>query len=123
MIMGNHNFKKLSIWKKSFELSKSIYRSTEKFPKAEKLGLTSQLRRSAVSIPSNIAEGCGRGTNKQLIYFLNVARGSACELETQILLAGELSLMERKIVTQIAAEVDEVRRMISGFIKSVESSV
>ena len=87
------NFKELKVWEKSYQLSLSIYKITTEFPNDEKFGLTSQVRRAAVSIPSNIAEGYGRRTRADYIKFLHIAYGSCCELETQILLSGDLGFM------------------------------
>ena len=88
------NYKELKVWKKAYELCLEIYRITAKFPKEEKYGLTSQLRRSVVSIPSNIAEGYGRKTTSDYVRLLYISYGSICELETQILLAGDLNLIK-----------------------------
>ena len=82
------NYKELKVWQKSYELCLEIYRITAKFPKEERYGLTSQIRRSVVSIPSNIAEGYGRKTTLDYVRMLYISYGSVCELETQILLAG-----------------------------------
>jgi four helix bundle protein len=89
------NYKELNVWQKSYELCLKIYRITAKFPKEERCGLTSQIRRSAVSIPSNIAEGYGRKTTLDYIRMLYISYGSVCELETQILLAGDLGFIEK----------------------------
>src|SRR5690606_40019983 len=86
-----HNFKELKVWQNAMSLTKAIYLITDQFPDKERFGLTSQIRRSAVSIPSNIAEGSGRGTDKDFVHFLHITFGSACELETQIILANELT--------------------------------
>ena len=88
------NYKDLNVWQKAYKLCLEIYRITTKFPKEEKYGLTSQIRRSAVSIPSNIAEGYGRKTTLDYIRLLYISYGSVCELETQILLAGDLDLIK-----------------------------
>ena len=89
------NYKDLKVWQKSYRLCLTIYKITTKFPKEELYGLTSQIRRSVVSIPSNIAEGYGRQTTKDYIRILYISYGSVCELETQILLAGDLDLIEK----------------------------
>ncbi len=83
-------YKDLKVWGKSYSLCLEIYKITKRFPESEKFGLTSQLRRASVSIPSNIAEGYGRKTTKEYIYSLYVANGSLCELETQLMLAKDL---------------------------------
>lgn len=83
--------KELKVWQKGIELVKSIYEITKSFPANEQFGLTSQMRRTAVSIPSNIAEGCGRNSNKELTHFLYIALGSAAELETQLIISHDLN--------------------------------
>ena len=89
------NYKELSVWQKSYELYLKIYKITAIFPKEERYGLTSQIKRSAVSIPSNIAEGYGRKTTLDYIRMLYICYGSVCELGTQILLAGDLGFIEK----------------------------
>jgi four helix bundle protein len=84
-----HNFKELKVWRAGIEVSKSIFSLTRNFPSDERYGLTSQMTRAAVSIPSNIAEGCGRKSNKELHQYLNISLGSAFELETQCIIAKE----------------------------------
>ena len=104
--MMRHNFKALEIWKRSRKLVKNTYLTTKTFPSEEKFGLVSQINRSAVSIPSNIAEGCGRGTDAQLVHFLDIAIGSNCELETQFYLelVGNLSFgLKKRLFRPIAA--------------------
>ena len=96
-----HNFKNLEIWKRSRALVRVIYEQTNSFPAEEKFGLTLQIRRSAISVPSNIAEGCGRGTDKQLMQFLNISIGSLCELETQIYLTNDLQFIDNQISNDI----------------------
>ena len=88
------NFKELKVWQKAYQLCLEIYRVTKKFPREEIYGLTSQIRRSAVSVPSNIAEGYGRKTKGEYIQALYIAYGSNCELETQIMLSGDLGYIE-----------------------------
>lgn len=85
-----HHFKSLAIWERSRILVQHIYEVTKGFPDDEKFGLVSQMRRAAVSVPSNIAEGCGRKGNKELIQFLHISTGSLCELETQLYLSYDL---------------------------------
>jgi len=89
-----HHFNNLNIWKLSRVIVKDIYITTRSFPNEEKFGLTSQMCRCAVSVPSNIAEGCGRGTDNQLSHFIDIAIGSLCELETQVYLAFDLDYIE-----------------------------
>jgi four helix bundle protein len=114
------NYKELKVWEKSYHLCLEIYKVTAKFPNEERFGLTSQIRRAAVSIPSNIAEGYGRKTTADYIKFLYIAYGSNCELETQILLAGDLGYIENKAPKRIIDEIHEVERMLKGLIKSLE---
>jgi four helix bundle protein len=115
------NYKELKVWKKSYELCLEIYRITAKFPKEEKYGLTSQIRRSAVSIPSNIAEGYGRKTTSDYVRLLYISYGSVCELETQILLAGDLNLIENDELGTIKEDIAEIERMLKALIKSLEN--
>lgn len=114
-----HNFKKLAIWRKAFELSKLIYEATSTFPREEVYGLTSQIRRSSVSIASNIAEGSGRGTDKEFNRFLEIALSSSFELETQLLLSKELDLIKEERFTEIESGLQELQKMIFGFKKTL----
>ncbi len=115
------NYKELNVWQKSYELCLKIYRITAKFPNEEKYGLTSQIRRSAVSIPSNIAEGYGRKTTVDYIRMLYISYGSVCELETQILLAGDLGFIEKGELGTLKKDIAEVERMLKALIKSLEN--
>ena len=116
-----HNFKELLVWQKSRELVKEIYLVTEKFPKEEQFGLISQLRRAAISIPSNIAEGCGRRTNKDTKRFIEIAQGSSFEVETQLILAYDLGFISKKESLIIWKQTEEVQKMIRGFGQSLDS--
>ena len=113
--MRRHNFKELHVWKKSMQLVTEIYSVTNHFPNEELFGLTQQIRRCSVSIPSNIAEGCGRGTDPQLKHFLNIAQGSAFELETQFMIAQRLGFLEPNKSTSLRESCSEIQRMIDGF--------
>ncbi len=113
------NFKTLNIWKRSQSFVKEIYFETGKFPPEEKFGLSSQMRRAAVSIPSNIAEGCGRKTEKGLSNFLDNAIGSNCELETQIRLSHDLGFITFDKMNVLTNEVEQIRRMIIGYQKTL----
>ncbi len=115
-----HNFLNLEIWKRSRKLVKDTYLVTQEFPQEEKFGLTSQMRRCAVSVSSNIAEGCGRGTNPQLIHFLDIAIGSLCELQTQIYLSYDLTYLSKTKAEGFIKEITEIRSMIQGFKKSLK---
>ena len=115
------NYKELKVWQKSYELCLEIYRITAKFPREEIYGLTAQLRRSAISIPSNIAEGYGRRTTPDYIRMLYISYGSVCELETQILLAGDLDLIEKGDLGTLKGQIAEIERMLKALIKSLEN--
>ncbi|QHL87785.1 four helix bundle protein [Nibribacter ruber] len=110
-----HNFKELKIWQEAMTLAKMVYEASSSFPANEKYGLTSQINRAAVSVPSNIAEGAGRGGDKEFIQFLTIARGSAFELETQLLLAQSFGFIEDARLQKLLQQVSLVQRMINGF--------
>jgi four helix bundle protein len=114
-----HNFKELKVWKLSIELSKLIFETTKTFSNEHKFGLSSQLFRCAVSIPSNIAEGCGRKSDKELKQFLSISLGSSFELETQIIIAKEVNLITNEQFESINNRIIEVQKMISGLSKSI----
>ena len=114
-----HNFKNLLVWEKAMVLAKEIYQVTMPFPSEEKFGLIGQMRRAAVSIPSNIAEGCGRNSKSQLKHFLSISVGSSCELETQILLARDLEYLSKEEAESMIQKTIEVRKMIIGFSGSL----
>jgi len=113
-------YKELKVWQKSYNLCLEIYRITAKFPKEERYGLTSQIRRAAVSVPSNIAEGYRRKSTREYIRFLYIAYGSNCELETQILLSGDLYYIETGKLEILKEGIGEVERMLKALIKSLE---
>ena len=114
------NFKDLKVWQKSYNLCLKAYKITAAFPKEERFGLTSQIRRSAVSIPSNIAEGYGRKTTVDYVRMLYIAYGSTCELETQVLLAGDLGFIDKGDLSAAIENVKEVERMLKALIKTLE---
>ena len=99
------DFHKLKVWEKAHAVALEIYTVTKQFPKEENYGLTSQLRRSAASIPTNIAEGCGRGTQKELAQFLQIAMGSACEVEYLLLLSHELEYIAESEFENLSTRV------------------
>jgi four helix bundle protein len=115
------NYKDLKVWQKAYQLCVKIYKTTIIFPKEERYGLTSQLRRAAISVPSNIAEGYGRQTTKEYIQALYIAYGSTCELETQILLAGDFEYIETDDLEEIQKDLCDVERMLKALIKSLEN--
>jgi len=112
-------FKDLRIWQKSIEIVSDIYILTKKFPKEELYGLTSQIRRSAISIPSNIAEGFRRYHNKEYKQFLYIALGSCAELETQIAIARMLKYITEEKETELIEKLDHICRMTSNLIKKL----
>ncbi|HEY9161840.1 MAG TPA: four helix bundle protein [Desulfomonilia bacterium] len=115
------NYKSLLVWKKSMELVKKVYELTNTFPEIEKFGLFYQTRRSAISIPSNIAEGQARNSTKEFIRFLSVAKGSLAELDTQIILAKELNYICHEHYECVQVKIDELQRMFYNLIKKLGS--
>jgi len=111
--------KKLEVWKKAIEFVTKIYKVTESFPDNEKFGLISQIRRSAVSIPSNISEGAGRTGKKEFMQFLSIAQGSTSELETQLIISSNLGYLKNEDMC-LLDELDEISRMIIGLIKTLK---
>ncbi len=114
------NFKNLKVWQKGIDLVVETYNKIEKFPKEELFGLTSQIKRSAISIPSNIAEGSGRGTDKDFNRFLDVALGSSFELETQLIIANRLKFLNDKDYSALSEQLDEEQKMIIGLQKKLK---
>jgi len=115
-----NSYKELKVWQKAMELVTVVYRATGEFPKEEQYGLTSQMRRSAVSVPSNIAEGWGRGNTGEYIRFLGIARGSLMELETQIIISEKLSFLQTNAQETLLTQLREVGRMLNGLITSLK---
>ena len=113
-------YREIICWQKAIELVKSIYKITNNFRQSEQFGLTSQLRRAAISIPSNIAEGFGRGSNKDFRRFLDISRGSLFELQTQLYISKELGFIADKSYDIIYEQSREVERILIGFIKSLK---
>lgn len=107
-----HKFKELKVWQNSRILCKSIYELTKSFPDIEKFGLTNQIRRSVISIPSNIAEGSGRNSNKDFCKFLNYAISSSFELETQLIIASDLNYLNEFELEEILKELEIIQKMI-----------
>jgi len=114
------DFKNLKVWQKGIKMVTEIYNTTQSFPKDELYGLTSQIRRSAISIPSNIAEGSGRNSDKEFNRFLNISLGSSFELETQIIIAHELKFLSNNEFSELIAEIQEQQKMITGLQKSLK---
>jgi four helix bundle protein len=112
-----HNLKELKIWNKAIDLTVDVYKATSDFPSDERFGLTSQARRSAVSIPSNIAEGAGRNSNKEFNNFLGIANGSSYELQTQLVISNKLNLLNNDILDDLLKRIDELQKMNFAFQK------
>ena len=111
-----HNFRKLEIWKLSMDLVKKVYSSASNLPDSEKFGLINQMQRCAISIPSNIAEGSGRNSDKEFAHFLRIAISSSYELETQLILSNELYNLE---INDITTDLKNVQNMIGGFARKI----
>jgi four helix bundle protein len=108
---------KLEAWVKGIELVTAIYKNSESFPKEERFGLTSQIRRSAVSIPANIAEGAGRHSRKEFAHFLSNSQGSASELETELIIANRLGYLDETSFQSLIRELDRIGRLITGLVR------
>ncbi|SFU42927.1 four helix bundle protein [Pustulibacterium marinum] len=117
-----HRFKELEIWKRSKIFCSVIYTETNNFPSSEQFGLTNQIRRSAVSIPSNIAEGASRTSQKEFSRFLEIALGSAYEMETQILIAEDLKFLPQEKTAYILDELNQIVKMISKFRSQLKTN-
>ena len=115
------DFRELKVWEKGHWLTLAVYKMTVTFPRDELYGLTSQIRRSASSVPANIAEGCGRDGEAELARFLRIAAGSASELEYHLLLARDLRLLKIEDYEQLAGEVTEIKRMLTSFIQKLKA--
>jgi len=115
------DFKKLTVWEKGRRLTLAVYKATARFPKDELYGLRSQIRRACASIPANIAEGCGRTGRAELGRFLQVAMGSASELQYHLLLAHDLAILGEPEYRSLESQVVEVKRMLSAFIVKLKA--
>lgn len=116
------HFKELIVWQKSIDLVTKIYKVTEKFPSSEIYGLTSQLRRASVSIPSNIAEGNTRRSKADYVQFLRIARGSCSEIETQIIISKNLGFIDEINFNELSSNIIEISKMLNGLINSLKDS-
>jgi len=116
------NYKKLIVWQKAMQLTTDIYKIVKKLPKDELFALSDQMRRAAVSIPSNIAEGCGRGLQGEIKYFFRIACGSAAELETQLQICLNLGYLTTQDIDGIISLLLEIKKMLSLFMKSKKLS-
>ncbi len=112
---------KLEVWQKSVEFVVNIYTGTRDFPADERFGLTSQVRRAAVSVPSNIAEGAARHSNKEFLQFLSIAQGSCSEVETELLIGHKLGYLKQPDYLKLKAEADSIGRMLIGLSKHLRT--
>jgi len=117
-----HNFKNLKVWQKSVDLAVKVYELTKSFPAEERFGITSQMRRSSVSIPSNIAEGTARNSSKAFSNCLDISLGESFELETQAIIANRVGIISEEQFSQFNDEVSEVQKMIIGFKTTIEAN-
>lgn len=120
--MTGRNYSDLLVWQKAINLVEAIYKASESWPSREMYGLTSQIRRAAVSIPSNIAEGQGRRTSGDFYRFLNIAHGSIREVETQLIIANRLGYLESGAVSALLEQASEVGRLLTGLQNSLQLS-
>lgn len=118
--MSEKNYKNLDVWKESRKLVSIIYIVSKEFPDDEKFGLTSQIKRAAISVPSNIAEGIGRNSKKETKQFCYISKGSLYEVETQIYLALDLGFIQESQTEEIFNQITTIRKLIIGFIKYLE---
>lgn len=121
--MTVRSYRDLIVWQKAMDLVVQIYGASRKLPREEIYGLTAQLRRSAVSIPPNIAEGQGRQTTRDFLHFLSIAHGSLCEVETRIILAVRLQYLDEKELGNLLSSTGEVGRLLNGLCNSLESKI
>jgi four helix bundle protein len=119
MNQGTQNYKDLLVWQKGIVLAKDIYRLTQNFPAEEKFGLVAQMRRAAVSIPSNLAEGQARHTSGEFVQFISHAEGSAAELDTQLILSIELAFCKKANAIPIYELIEEIRRMLNALRRAI----
>lgn len=114
-----HNYKELKVWEKAVDFAVDVYKSTESLPPDERFGLTSQIRRSVVSVSSNIAEGAGRNTKGEFNQFLGYAYGSCCELDTQLIIANKLDFINKESFLELEAEINRIQKMLYGLKRSM----
>ena len=114
-----HNIKKLKIWNDSIDLCVDVYQALANMPNDERYGLSSQIKRSAISIPSNIADGAGRDTNPQFSHFLNIAYGSSYELQTQLIISERLNFISSEVNESLLNKLNEVQKMVYVFKENI----
>lgn len=121
--MSLQHYRELIVWQKAISLVESVYRATNDFPKTEIYGLTSQVRRAAVSVPSNIAEGQGRSTTRDFLHFLSMAQGSLMEVETQITIAERLGYLKKQQEATLLESTAEIGRLLNGLCNSLNKKL
>lgn len=117
------DYRKYNVWQKSHQLVLNVYAITSNFPKTEQFNLISQINRAVVSIPTNIAEGCGKETQKELIRFLYISSGSTHELEYLLYLSTELNYLEHDVSNKVLSDIDEIKRMLASLIRKIASTL
>lgn len=118
-----HNFTNLQIWQKGIDLAQMVYALSDELPKNEKYGIISQIQRAAVSIPSNIAEGAGRATDKEFTHFLSIAIGSSFELYTQIILLERIGYLDKNKISNLINMIVELQKMLIGYKRKIDSKL
>jgi len=114
-------FKDLNVWEKAHKLTLKIYHTTATFPREEMYGLTSQMRRACASVPTNIAEGCGRNSDAELARFLDISMGSASEVEYLLILTRDINILATADYQELSSEIIEIKRMLASFIKKLRA--
>ncbi len=118
-----HNYKEMKIWQKARKLVKEVYKISKKLPKEELYGLTSQIRRAVISVPANIAEGAGRGTDRDFCHFLDIARGSLFELDTLLILSSDLEYVSEEEINPVFESINEIIKMMVSFQSRLVSNL
>ena len=116
------DFRKLKVWERAHYFTLQVYRIKKTYPSDERFGLTSQICRAAASIPTNIAEGCGRESEQELARFMSIAAGSASEVEYQLLLAFDLSYIQKETYNEMNRQVNEIKKMLNRFIQQLKAN-
>ncbi|MEA1868148.1 MAG: four helix bundle protein [Thermodesulfobacteriota bacterium] len=114
--------RELKVWEKTHRLTLQVYKITKKFSSDEQFGLTAQMRRAAASVPTNIAEGCGRDSERELARFMSIAGGSASEVEYQLLLACDLNYIQDETYRELNQQINEIKRMLNSFIQKLTAN-
>ncbi len=117
------NYRDIKVWQRAHALTLKVYKLTESFPASEVYSLASQMKRAAYSIPMNIAEGCGKSTDPDLARFMDIAAGSASELDYQFLLARDLSFIDNQAYDELSSELTEIRKMLTAFIQQIRKRI